>query len=133
MSDFSKMARNSFSGSDLNLKTCTIDSFPSRDVLRDAQKEVLGTVERFNSTRNMKKRIERWMMRVNSDSTAPSRTILHVAIKLADSGEDFSAKERITILRVINKEYWEERNDLTDFEHAVLMSMIEKVEKEKPI
>lgn len=133
MVDFSKMERNSFSGSDMNLKTCTIDSFPSRDILTDAQADVLGTVGRFNSTRNMKKRIERWMMRVNSDSTTPSRTILHVAIKLANSGEDFSAKERITILRVINKEYWEERNDITDFEHAVLMAMIEKVEKEKPI
>lgn len=133
MFDFSKMARNSFSGSDLNLKTCTIDSFPSRDILTDAQANVLDAVGQYNSTRKMKKRIERWMMRVNADTTIPNKTILNVAIKLASSKEDFSAKERIAILHVIDTHFWFIREVLTVTESAILMGLIRGVKKEKSI
>lgn len=128
--DFSKMERNSFSGNEKFPKTLTIDSIPSREILTDAQADVLGTVERYKSTRKMKKRIEQWMVRHNSTSTAPSRTILHVAIKLANGSEDFSANERLNILRVINREYWFEREVLTVTESAILMLLIRKVKNE---
>lgn len=131
--DFSKMERNSFSGNEKFPKTLTIDSIPSREILTDAQANVLDAVGQYNSTRYMKKRIERWMMYVNADSSIPNKTIVNVAIKLAHSGEDFSAKERIAILHVIDTHFWFIKEVLTVTESAILMGLIRSVKKEKPI